>query len=68
MDFPDTVAPDVAPLVVRLEATEWWRSRPSAAAPPPRDFVVAWDDEVKAPAWLELDRRTGRAWLRGWKE
>lgn len=60
--------PDVAPLVVRLEATEWWRSRPSAAAPPPRDFVVAWDDEVKAPAWLELDRRTGRAWLRGWKE
>ena len=34
----------------------------------PRDYVVAWDDEVGAPAWLELDRTTGRAWLRGWKE
>lgn len=61
--------PEVAPLVVRLEGTEWWKTRAGAAGPSaPRDFVVAWDDEVKAPAWLELDRATGRAWLRGWKE
>ena len=67
--------PRVAPLVQRQEGLEWWR-RPSASLPSAnlqgerktRDFVIAWDEERQAAAWLELDRAEGRAWLRGWKE
>ncbi len=63
--------PSVAPLVVRLDSVEWWRARARAhktASNSKRDFVVAWDEEVGALAWLEIDRASGRAWLRGWKE
>lgn len=50
-------------LLARIEAIEWWRRGASS-----RDFLAAWDDGEGAMAWVELDRTTGAAHVRGWMD
>jgi len=53
----------------RIEAVEWWKQLPSDRADrrdPLKsvDYVYAWVDD--APAWVELDRHSKAARVRGW--
>lgn len=48
--------------LTRLEAVAWWKCMPGTKTS--ADYVYAWVDD--APAWVELDRATGEATLRGW--
>jgi protein ImuB len=50
--------------LARLEAVEWWKRLPGEGAPKGSDYVHAWVDE--GPAWVEIDRATGAARVRGW--
>jgi protein ImuB len=48
--------------IARLEAVEWWRH----ASPAIQEVVATWLDDLGAVAWLEIDRATQAARLRGW--
>ncbi len=50
-------------LLARFEAVEWWRRGVRAV-----DYVAAWDARVQAVAWVEVDRATRSAVLRGWMD
>ena len=50
----------------RIEAVEWWKQLPSGSGERLKsvDYVYAWVDD--APAWVELDRHSKAARVRGW--
>jgi protein ImuB len=48
----------------RLEAVDWWKHLPGEGPRKGVDFVHAWVDE--GAAWVEIDRATGAARVRGW--
>lgn len=48
----------------RLESVDWWKRLPGEGTKKGVDFVHAWVDD--APAWVEIDRATGAARVRGW--
>lgn len=53
----------------RIEAVEWWKQLPSGSGDRGErlkgvDYVYAWVDD--APAWVELDRHSKAARVRGW--
>jgi protein ImuB len=50
-------------MLARIEATEWWKRGVVA-----RDYLAAWLDDDRAMAWIERDRETGEAHVRGWLE
>jgi protein ImuB len=50
-------------LLARFEAVEWWRRGVRAL-----DYVAAWDARVQGVAWVEVDRATRGASLRGWMD
>jgi protein ImuB len=52
-----------AKLLIRMEALEWWRRGLGSY-----DYVVAWRDEERALAWIEIDRATNEACVRGWMD
>ena len=58
-------AEGVEPLrfLVRIEAVAWWRLAVSA-----RDFVAGWNERDGRMAWVEVDRATGRARVKGWMD
>jgi protein ImuB len=51
-------------LLSRVEAIEWWKQGRADA----RDFLAAWVDDERAMAWIEIDRATGIAQLKGWMD
>jgi protein ImuB len=48
----------------RLEAVDWWKHLPGEGPRKGVDYVHAWVDE--GAAWVEIDRATGAARVRGW--
>ncbi len=52
-------------LLARIEAVAWWRPRTEAAA---RDFVAAWCARDERMAWVEIDRASGKARVKGWMD
>ena len=48
----------------RLESVDWWRRLPGEGPKKGVDYVQAWVHE--GPAWVEIDRSTGAARVRGW--
>lgn len=53
--------------LARLESIDWWKHLPGESGPGGKrgvDLVHAWVDD--APAWVEIDRATGAARVRGW--
>jgi protein ImuB len=50
-------------LLARIEAVAWWRLGVIA-----RDFVEAWNERDARMAWVEVDRVTGRATVKGWMD
>jgi len=53
--------------LARLEAVDWWKQLPGEGRGRAKrgvDHVYAWVDE--GPAWVELDRASGAAHVRGW--
>ncbi len=59
----------------RLEAVEWWRAPLASPARAPKrreegavDLLAVWLEEEQGMAWVEVDRATGVALVRGWLE
>lgn len=52
-----------AKLLIRVEAIEWWRRGLGS-----HDYVVAWRNEERALAWIEIDRATNEACVHGWMD
>jgi protein ImuB len=62
--------------IARLEAVEWWRrgregdraaaQEPAAQEPAVKEIVASWLEDIGAVAWIEIDRATNVARLRGW--
>ncbi len=50
-------------LLARVEAAAWWRLGVHS-----RDYVAAWSDSDARMAWVEIDRATGRARVKGWMD
>ncbi|MBX3192291.1 MAG: DNA polymerase Y family protein [Labilithrix sp.] len=52
--------------LARVEGVDWWKRAPSERAGRLRrsDYVYAWT--FGGPAWVELDRDGGAAYVRGW--
>lgn len=53
--------------LARLESIDWWKRLPGESGASGKrgvDLVHAWVDD--APAWVEIDRATGAARVRGW--
>ncbi len=50
--------------LARLESIEWWKHLPGEGPKKGADYVYAWVDD--APAWVELDRSSKAARVRGW--
>jgi protein ImuB len=50
-------------LLARLEAVAWWRLGASS-----RDLVAGWNARDRRMAWVEVDRETGRALVKGWMD
>ena len=48
----------------RIEAIDWWKRLPGEGPKRGVDYVHAWVDE--GAAWVEIDRATGAARVRGW--
>lgn len=48
----------------RLESVDWWKHLPGEGPKKGVDYVHAWVDE--GAAWVEIDRATGAARVRGW--
>ena len=48
----------------RAEALEWWKQMPEDKRLGAVDHVYAW--VADAAAWVEIDRRSGQARVRGW--
>jgi protein ImuB len=48
---------------VRQASAEWWTGGAWT-----RDFATAWIGSIPAMAWVEIDRRGGQAWIRGWMD
>ncbi len=48
----------------RIEATDWWKRLPGEGPQKGVDYVYAWAFE--GAAWVEIDRATGAARVRGW--
>lgn len=48
----------------RVESVDWWRRLPGDGPKKGVDYVHAWVDE--GAAWVEIDRATGAARVRGW--
>jgi protein ImuB len=51
--------------LARFEAVEWWR-RPAVREPDVQELVASWVEDIGAVAWIEIDRATNVARLRGW--
>ncbi len=52
-----------ARLLARIEAAAWWRLGVHA-----HDYVAAWSARDGRMAWVEVDRVTGGAWVKGWMD
>jgi protein ImuB len=50
-------------LLARVEAAAWWRLGVQV-----RDYFAAWSESESRMAWVEIDRSTGRAWVKGWMD
>lgn len=64
---PVPVARDTVKVVrhlSRLESVDWWKRLPGEGPRKGVDYVHAWVDE--GAAWVEIDRVTGAARVRGW--
>jgi protein ImuB len=48
----------------RIESVDWWKRLPGDGPKKGLDYVHAWVDE--GAAWVEIDRATGAARVRGW--
>jgi protein ImuB len=48
---------------VRQASAEWWTGEAWT-----RDFAMAWIGSIPAMAWVEIDRRGGQTWIRGWMD
>ncbi len=48
----------------RVEAVDWWKHLPGEGPKKGVDYVYAWVDE--GAAWVEIDRSSGAARVRGW--
>ena len=48
----------------RIEAVDWWKHLPGEGPKKGVDYVYAWVDE--GAAWVEIDRASGAARVRGW--
>ena len=48
----------------RVEAVDWWKHLPGEGPKKGVDYVYAWVDE--GAAWVEIDRASGAARVRGW--
>jgi len=48
----------------RIEAVEWWKHLPGEGPKKGVDYVYAWVED--GPAWVELDRASRAARVRGW--
>jgi hypothetical protein len=48
----------------RIEAVDWWKHLPGEGSKKGVDYVYAWVDE--GAAWVEIDRASGAARVRGW--
>ncbi len=69
LDVPMPVPRDAVKVVrhlSRLETVDWWKHLPGEAGHGKKgvDYVQAWVDE--GAAWVEIDRATGAARVRGW--
>jgi len=69
LDVPVPVPRDAVKVVrhlSRLETVDWWKRLPGEAGHGKKgvDYVQAWVDE--GAAWVEIDRATGAARVRGW--
>ncbi|MDB5213190.1 MAG: polymerase IV-like protein ImuB [Myxococcaceae bacterium] len=67
LDVPVPVPRDAVKVVrhlSRLESVDWWKHLPGEGAKKGVDYVHAWVDE--GAAWVEIDRATGAARVRGW--
>jgi len=50
-------------LLARVEAAAWWRIGVHA-----HDYFAAWSESEARMAWVEIDRATGRACVKGWMD
>ena len=50
--------------LARLEAVDWWKHLPGEGPKKGVDYVYAWVDD--GAAWVEIDRSSGAARVRGW--
>ena len=67
LNVPAPVARDALRIVrhlSRIEAVEWWKHLPGEGPKKGVDYVYAWVDE--GAAWVEIDRASGAARVRGW--
>lgn len=48
----------------RVEAVDWWKHLPGEGPKKGVDYVYAWVDD--GAAWVEIDRSSGAARVRGW--
>lgn len=48
---------------VHQASVEWWTGKARA-----RDLGTAWIGSIPAMAWIAIDRRSRRAWIRGWMD
>ncbi|MDB4942505.1 MAG: polymerase IV-like protein ImuB [Labilithrix sp.] len=64
---PQPVSRDAVKIVrhlSRLEAVDWWKHLPGEGPKKGVDYVHAWVDD--GAAWVEIDRASGAARVRGW--
>lgn len=67
LDEPVAVPRDAVKVVrhlSRVESVDWWTRLPGDGPKKGVDYVHAWVDE--GAAWVEIDRSTGAAKVRGW--
>jgi protein ImuB len=69
LDEPVAVAREAVKIVrhlARVELADWWKQERAPGEPARRgaDYVYAWTDD--GPAWVEIDRGSSRARIRGW--
>ncbi|HEY2514094.1 MAG TPA: DNA polymerase Y family protein, partial [Polyangiaceae bacterium] len=50
-------------VLARIEAVAWWRGGGGA-----RDFMAGWSPFEGGMAWVEFDRESGRASVKGWMD
>ena len=67
LSHPLPVSRDAVKIVrhlARIESVDWWKHLPGEGPKKGVDYVYAWVDE--GAAWVEIDRASGAARVRGW--